>query len=178
MRFDRLPNHRIWVTGFKHKEAYFINPDLQPLFDEYSLPIIYREERLQLDNLYRDMVAELEKDLDLKNNFTTARKRIQYCQDLECTDLQQLSQSWKSQWEITASCEANLVLPLLAIAKSKPYWKEDIQPDESYSLSASVFRDALSLEIAKKFYAYQNGDECSHYHLPCFFKYLYDRLLS
>lgn len=151
---------------------------LNQLFDEYPHPVIYRGNQLQLDNLYRDMAAELEKDLDLQNNFTIASKRIQYCQDLECTDLQKLAKSWKLQWEITVSCDNELVLPLLAIAKSKPYWKEDIQPDESYSLSASVFRDTLSLEIAKKFYAHQNGDECSHHHLPCFFKYLYDEVFS
>ena len=178
VRIDRLPKHRIWVTGFKHKEAYFINPDLQIFFDEYSLPIMYRSDRLKLDNLYRDMADELCNDADLQNNLPIASRRIQHCQDLECSDLHKLSQSWRSQWEITANYSNNLVVPLLAIAKSKPYWKEDIQPDEFFSRSASVFRDALSLEIAKKFYARQDGAECLHYHLPCFFKYLYDEFRS
>jgi hypothetical protein len=178
VRIDRLPDHRIWVTGFKHKEAYFINPDLQNFFDNYDLPIMYREDRLKLDNLYQDMADELCKDADLHNNLSIASKRIQHCPDLECSDLQRLSQSWRSQWAVTTNYRDELVLPLLAIAKSKPYWKEEIQPDESYSRTASVFRDALSLEIAKKFYACQNGTDCLHYHLPCFFKYLYDEILS
>jgi hypothetical protein len=133
VRFDRLPNHRIWVTGFKHKEAYFINPDLQQIFDEYPHPVMYRGTQLQLDNLYQNMAEELNKDLDLRNNFTTASKRIQHCQDLEYTDLQQLEKSWQSQWEIAENCRNDLVLALLAIAKSKPYWKEEIQPDEFFS---------------------------------------------
>jgi hypothetical protein len=178
VRIDRLPDHRIWVTGFKHKEAYFINPNLQSFFDEYPLPIMYRDDRLKLDNLYQDMADELCKDADLHNNLSIASKRIQHCPDLECSDLQRLSQSWRSQWEVTANYRDELVLPLLAIAKSKPYWKEEIQPDESYSRSATVFRDALSLEIAKKFYAHQDGGNYLHYHLPCFFKYLYDEILS
>jgi hypothetical protein len=178
VRLDRLPNHRIWVTGFKQKEAYFINPDLQSFFDNYDLPIMYRDDRLRLDNLYQDMADELCKDADLHNNLSIASKRIQHCPDLECSDLQRLSQSWRSQWEVTTNYRDNLVLPLLAISKSKPYWKEEIQPDESYSRSANVFRDALSLEIAKKFYARQDGGDCFHYHLPCFFKYLYDEILS
>jgi hypothetical protein len=177
VRFDRLQNHRIWVTGFKHKEAYFINPDLQQLFDEYPHPVMYRGTQLQLGNLYQNMAGELNKDLDLRNNFMTASNRIQHCQDLECTDLQQLAKSWQSQWEIAENCRDELVLPLLAIAKSKPYWKEEIKPDELFSRSGNVFRDGLSLQIARGFYAKQNGEECLHYHLPCFFKYLYDFVL-
>jgi hypothetical protein len=37
-----LPKHRIFVTGFVHKENYFLIPELQPIFEAYHAPPQYR----------------------------------------------------------------------------------------------------------------------------------------
>jgi hypothetical protein len=181
VRFDRLPNHRIWVTGFKHKEAYFINPDLQQIFDRYhheNDPVMYKDEKLNLENIYRDITEKLSEDKDLQSNFAIASKRIQHCHDIECLDLDKLAKSWLSEWERSGKCRDELVLSLLTIAHSKTYWEKVTQGYPKSELSPRQFRDTLSLYIATEFYAKQSGNECLHYHLPCFFKYLYDRVLS
>lgn len=178
IRFDRLPHHRIWVTGFKHKEAYFINPDLQQIFDKYNFPVIYKDEQLKLENIYRDITDRLSEDTDLQSNFAIATKRIEHCHDLECLDLGKLANSWKSEWKTAEKCRDELVLSLLTIAHSKTYWEKVIQGYPESKLSPHQFRDNLSLHLATEFYARQNGSECLHYHLPCFFKYLYDEVLS
>jgi hypothetical protein len=41
IQLDKLPQHRIRVTGLMHKEAYFLNPALQSIFDKYEIPIEY-----------------------------------------------------------------------------------------------------------------------------------------
>jgi hypothetical protein len=33
---DRLPQHKIWFTGFIHKEAYFLAPEIQDFFDRLA----------------------------------------------------------------------------------------------------------------------------------------------
>jgi hypothetical protein len=171
IKLDRIPEHRIGVTGVKHKEGYFLNPDLQHVFDEYSNAVTYQNNKFRLENIYRDMATELDRDGDIKSHFTKVAKRIGHCQNLDRTDLSQLSVSWQQQ--LAANNCKSLLFGLLSIVNSKLYW-ERVEPDENYSRSANIFRDALSLQIAREFYAKQDGDSCSQYHLPCFFKYLYE----
>jgi hypothetical protein len=176
VRVDRLPNHHIWVTGFKHKEAYFLNPDLQQFFDEYTHPIAYQDRKLELDNIYQDTIDNLNKDKDLKNNLVIGSKRIQHCQDLALNNIEELVQSFQLQWKIVKPCQSQIVFALLAISNSKSYWKQVVQSNLESSISDNKFREALSLQIAREFYANQNAEECSHYHLPCFFQYLHGSL--
>jgi hypothetical protein len=175
VRFDRLPKHHIWVTGFKHKEAYFLNPDLQQFFDEYVHPIAYQDTKLRLDDIYQDIIDNLNQDRDLKKNFAIGSKRIQHCQDLALNDIEELVESLQAEWKIATITQSKLVFALLAIANSKSYWKQ-VVPNLESSISDNQFRAALSLQIAREFYAHQNGSECSKYHLPCFFRYLYESL--
>jgi hypothetical protein len=169
LQIDKLPQHRIWVTGLMHKESYFLNPDLQSFFDDYPQPIDYREHSIDLHLIYRDMVKELPNDPDLSKNLTKAVKRICHCKNLETTDTKTLAKSWQELLNnADEELKTELLFVLLAIAKSKPYWKQIMTADKSYQ------RDALSLEIAKKFYAIQDDARSTLYHLPCFFKYLYD----
>jgi hypothetical protein len=167
---DRLPQHRIWVTGLTHKEAYFLNPDLQAFFDDYERAIYYREQPIDLNSIYQEMARDLPSDSDLrqKHNFARAVKRICHCTGLDDRSTQTLARSWQERWQDRDANESELIFALLAIVKSKPYWKrvfKDSAPD----------RESLSLEIARRFYAQQQDSErCTSYHLPCFFKYLYD----
>jgi hypothetical protein len=72
LKTDRLPQHRIWVTGFKHKEAYFLHPSLQEIFNGYHQPIYYKNTQLQLATIYQDMATDLCKDKNLCKKFSTA----------------------------------------------------------------------------------------------------------
>ena len=173
VNLDRLSAHRIWVTGFKHKEAYFINPALQQIFDKYPNPIIYQDVQLKLDAIYRNIVADLSADGDLHQHFDKVVKRISHCQELNCTNPSRLANSWHQEWEINKNYRNELVFGLLAVSPSKPYW-EQVHPDENYSRSASEFRNELYRHIAEEFYAKQDSLSCLDYHLPCFFRYLYD----
>jgi hypothetical protein len=168
IQVDRLPQHRIWVTGLMHKEAYFINPDLQPIFDEYEIPIEYRENPIDLNSVYQDIITDLERDPDLCQHFTKAIKRICHCDKLNLQNPQLLAKSWQELSDFPEQIETELIFALLAIAKSKPYWQKVM----GHSLSHQ--REALSLQIARRFYAEQNGENGDRYHLPCFFTYLYN----
>ncbi|MGL5836663.1 MAG: hypothetical protein ACRC1Z_26050 [Waterburya sp.] len=162
---ENLSQHRIWVTGLMHKEAYFLNPDLQSIFDEYELPIDYREQQIDLNLIYQDMVQDLPGN-DLEKHFTKAIKRIYHCDNLDFTNVKTLAKSWQKLLTEKDSIDPKLIFALLAIVKSKSYWKQ--------VMNSSSQRESLSLQIARRFYAQQDSDQCTSYHLPCFFKYLYD----
>lgn len=165
---DKLPQHRIWVTGLMHKEAYFLNPDLQSIFDTYEIPIEYRGNQIDLDSVYRDIIKDLERDPDFCQHFTKAIKRIYHCENLNLHTPQLFAKSLEELYCLSEKIEIELIFALLAIAKSKPYWRKVM------SNSPARQREALSLQIARRFYAEQNGADCNRYHLPCFFHYLYD----
>jgi hypothetical protein len=62
--------HRIWFTGLIHKEAYFLVPELQSFFDEidtckYQQGCHYQNDKLNLDNIYQNMVGDILNDKDL-----------------------------------------------------------------------------------------------------------------
>ncbi|MHC5772829.1 hypothetical protein [Nostoc sp.] len=63
---ENAKQHRIWVTGLIHKEAYFIIPELQPIFDTFST--LYNSNSLVLRDIYLTMADALITDSDLKSN--------------------------------------------------------------------------------------------------------------
>jgi hypothetical protein len=168
IQVDKLPHHRIWVTGLMHKEAYFINPALQSIFDEYEIPIEYRENPIDLHLVYQDIIKDLERDPDLCHHFTKAVRRICHCDKLNLQNPQLLTESWLKLYDFSEEIETKLIFALLAIAKSKPYWQKVMASSPAHQ------REALSLQIARRFYAEQNGEDCARSHLPCFFTYLYN----
>jgi hypothetical protein len=165
---EKLPQHRIWVTGLTHKEAYFLNPDLQSIFNEYEQPIDYRDIPIELNLVYQEMVRDLSTDPDLKKHFDRAMSRICHCDRLEITTIDTLAQSWQQLWQDKNSIDPKLIFALLAIVKSKPYWQNVMQNSRQ--------RESLSLEIARRFYSCPPDDKpCQcYYHLPDFFRYLRD----
>ena len=164
---DKLPQHRIWVTGLMHKEAYFLNPALQSIFDEYDIPIQYGENLIDLDLVYQDMIKGLERDSDLKKHIAKAIKRICHCKNLSFQNTQLLAESWQQLYDSPGKVENELIFALLAISKSKPYWRRVMANSPDHQ------RAALSLQIARRFYANQSGADCNQDHLPCFFTYLH-----
>jgi hypothetical protein len=168
--------HRIWITGLIHKEAYFLTPELQPIFDNCCNQPIYQGNPAVLGSIYLDMADAICSDLDLQNNLQRERAfdRINHCSGLDCTqlDLDKFQDSWKHQFKNTtdATQKHELILALLTIKKAKEYWQQ-IKPPGYWSGNEGVFREQLSLEIGR-FYSQQSSDvKC---HIPFFFKTLHE----
>jgi hypothetical protein len=180
---DRLPQHKIWFTGFIHKEAYFLAPELQEFFDRladltHHPNCAYQNQALTLHQIYQEMIKDIQHDQDLETHWSRAATRISHCNTLNLETPTKLQQSWQAEWPKVASDQkqANrLISALLAIRKVKPYW-EQVHPAnelmaDGYEEKWRSFRDDISLEIGRKVYARQEGKP--HQHLACFFNYLY-----
>jgi hypothetical protein len=170
-------HHRIWITGLIHKEAYFLTPELQSVFDDYPNAPIYKQNLASLTNIYSDMADAISSDSDLQANVANVKRafeRISYCSGLDCTelDLDKFQDSWKHQFKITKDVtrKHELIIALLTIKKAKEYWQE-IKPPADWSGNEKEFREQISLKIAE-FYSQQNSDvKC---HIPFFIKTLYE----
>jgi hypothetical protein len=179
VRSQNAKRHRIWITGLIHKEAYFLTPELQSIFDDYPHPPMYQDNPVELNSIYMDMADQISSDPDLKNNLNIQRAlaRINHC--LNCADLNKLQDSWKNEFQNPSdeTCKHQLIMALLTIKKVKnekqpehDYW-EKIKPPADWSRNEKVFREQLSLKIAE-FYSQQNSEvKC---HIPFFIKTLYD----
>ena len=167
--------HRIWVTGLIHKEAYFLIPELQSIFDySYNYPI-YKGNLLILQDIYIDMADKMSSDLDLQNNAPRVLNRISCCSGLDCSEIDKLQDSWKDQFQkaVHDTRKDELVFALLTIKKAKDYWNQ-IQPPSDWPCSPEnfrKFREQLSLEIGR-FYSGHSDDP--KYHIPFFLKTLYE----
>jgi hypothetical protein len=163
--------HRIWITGLIHKEAYFLTPELQPIFDNCCNEPIYQGNPAVLANIYLDMADGICSDLDLQNNLQRAFDRISYCSGLDCTEITAFQASWKDRFQnaVDETHKNQSIAVLLTIKKAKDYWHE-IKPCGDFSREDWVFREQLSLEIGR-FYSDQSSDVNSH--IPVFFKTLY-----
>jgi hypothetical protein len=180
---DRLPQHKIWFTGFIHKEAYFLAPELQEFFDSladltHHPKCAYQNNALSLHHIYQEMIEDIQHDQDLKTHWPCVTSRISHCDTLNLATPQNWQQSWQTLWPkaIKDTAQANqLIYALLAVRKVKPYW-ERIHPvneviTDDYEEDWRSFRDDISLEIGRKVYAHQEGKP--HQHLACFFNHLH-----
>jgi hypothetical protein len=160
-----LDQHHIFVTGLIHKEAYFIVPELQDFFDNYIYSLVFNNSTLKLDDIYLNMSNDLINDPDIKDNLITVKQRINNCQSLDITDLNTIQNSWQINFNNVTNDEQKkeLIMALLMIKKVKEYWHQ-ISQDNSNNLQINEmqFREQMSLEIAKKFYAKQEYNEDNH----------------
>ncbi len=165
-------HHRIWVTGLIHKEAYFLSPGIQEVFDNHyvSYPL-YKGNLVNLENIYLDMVNNMTNDKDLQNHWSRVIQRISYIANLDGVEVDKFQYSWNQEYcnHQTLYDKHKLINGLLMLVKSKEYWKQ-ILPDENWPHSEHKFREQLSLEIGK-FYSKQDGSVENH--IPYFFKTLY-----
>jgi hypothetical protein len=173
---ENTRNHRIWVTGLIHKEAYFIIPELQEVFDNYINFPMYNGQKIILEDIYITMANAIINSNDLNNNLSTVSNRISHCSGLDCTDLEKLRDSWKEQFENSPdeTHKNELIYALLMLKKVKDnktqedYW-EDIKPPSDWTNTEEVFRDELLRQIAK-FYSEQSN--YAKYHIPAFMQFL------
>lgn len=168
---ENCKNHRIWVTGLVHKEAYFLAPDVQSVLDDYLITPIYNTAPIEVEQIYIDMINSLHEDIDLQNNLKKTFKRISYCSNLNFDNISDFQYSWKLNFQNNqnSSEKSQLILALLTIAKAKKYWNK-IQPPQDWTSPLHTFREQLSQEIGK-FYSRQECDAKNH--IPFFFKILY-----
>ncbi|EGK87505.1 hypothetical protein D0A34_20060 [Microcoleus vaginatus PCC 9802] len=166
--------HRIWITGLIHKEAYFLTPELQAIFDNCCNKPIYQGNPAVLAKIYLDMADAICSDLDLQKNLQRAFDRISYCSGLDCTEVKNFQASWKERFHnaVDETHRNQSIAVLLTIKKAKDYWHQ-IKPSGHFSREDWVFREQLSLEIGR-FYSEQSSDVKSH--IPFFFKTLYEFL--
>ncbi|MBD2503762.1 hypothetical protein [Anabaena azotica] len=163
--------HRIWVTGLIHKEAYFLNPDTQSVYQDYATTPNYNGNAIEIEKIYLDMVDELCQDADLKSNWQTGFKRIIYCLGVNCDDIINFPSLWKSKYNQSQNDveKKQLILALLTIIKAKKYWNK-IHPPSDFQLPKHRYREMLMLEIGK-FYSEQDGNINNH--IPFFFNTLH-----
>jgi hypothetical protein len=166
--------HEIFVTGLIHKEAYFLVPALQSLFDKHLEQPFYQGNKLLLEDFYISMSSNLSADNNLKSNFESACSRINHCLELSFGDIDQLRDSWITEFQKAQDRERKheLVFSLLTITKVKDYWQQ-IHPNGKPSGNSHKYREQLALAIAKNFYAKQTDDHsAAQYHIPYFFQML------
>jgi hypothetical protein len=166
-------NHTILVTGLIHKEAYFLIPELQELFDKYEIQSIYKGSKLSLETIYFEMSLEIDQDKNLVSNLETIRPRIKNCIGLDFDTVEQFKNSWISQFQNESNDQRKreFILSLLTVLNvKKNYWGQ-ISPERG--INDHQHREQLELAIARDFYAKQTDDEAAaKYHIPYFFKML------
>lgn len=168
---EQATKHRIWVTGLIHKEAYFIAPETQKLLDNSSLYPQFENQTVNLQDVYLAMAQTIIDDMDFKKHFERVIKRIDYCNNIDCSDIDKLQETWNIEFKKRSDHKRfkELVSALLTIRKAKNYWRK-IEPSGNWTSSHKLFREQLSLEIGR-FYAEQDCN-CKN-HIPYFFKTLY-----
>ncbi|MEA5472242.1 hypothetical protein [Spirulina sp. 06S082] len=187
--YKAISESKIIVTGWMHKEAYFLEPDLAELFAAHENKPMYNGEKLSLEKIYHDMnqdiidpqdddekiAEEKRKEIEeMQNNFTTISERVKRtCQNLDGTfvDKKEFCDRWKIAFtnpRCNPTQKRELIEVILKIRKAKLYWKNKIHLSSSYSnLTETELKNNLSLEIAN-FYSdrCQKLDQSHPYHIP------------
>lgn len=149
---DAITQHRIWPTGLIHKEAYFLIPALQELFDQQLTQTLdVNGQPLNLMALYAVMAQALLSDAEVEKYWDCIRDRATHCQNLDCST----PENWKTAWlrefqdsETGEPTKEELAYALLSLRKAKSYW-EALKPDENWTRSLQNYRDQLTLEIGR-----------------------------
>ncbi|MGK7938932.1 MAG: ornithine acetyltransferase [Crocosphaera sp.] len=177
-----IDQSKIIITGWIHKEAYFLEPDLQDyLQQELSYTqITYKNNPLSLDDIYQDMIQDINNDGDINQNIDNVLKRIEKFLSISVTDKNTLINQCKKLNQnstINPQEKRKLIEVILKIVKAKPYWEEKITIEDNY-LSEGQAKDNLMLNIAQ-FYAkscnLSNQSNSNLYHIPQWVNFLYTK---
>jgi hypothetical protein len=169
-----LSEHKFFITGLIHKEAYFLLPENQKLFDDYKISPLYNGKKVILDQVYNEIIKD-EKiknktDEDLNKYFDKVNHRISHT-NLDISNIDNFKKSWISNFQKSVSDEEkeHLIKSLLILKKAKPYW-ESLTPN-SQLITHERFLENLSLEIAKTI---SDKKALPQNHISYFFKLLND----
>ncbi|MCP4349681.1 MAG: ornithine acetyltransferase [Desulfobacterales bacterium] len=167
---DIICEEHILITGWIHKEAYFLEPDLQNLFDNSNYQLKFCGDSLQLDNIYKKMGQDLAQDADIENNFSQAWNRIKKHLPGNPENQDELATLWTNSFSnATDDMKRKLIECILTVKKAKPYW-HGISVSHSYQQSDEKdLRDSLLLQIAEFYANYCQKESVSNqlpYHIP------------
>jgi hypothetical protein len=167
---DAESNHKLWVTGLLHKEAYFLIPEIKELFHKYQPEPFFYNQPFKLEDIYLAILNTMSNHTDIKNNFNKAMKRIAYCELFkQYKTVEEFQRAWQNSFDNSKTEERiNLIYILLTVAKSKSVW-EEIKPNAD-DTDIKNYRDELCFKIAHEFYAKQPRE--SPHHIPSFFNAL------
>lgn len=166
-------NHKLWVTGLLHKEAYFLIPEIKDLFNNYQPEPFFDNQPFKLEDIYQAILNTMLNHTDITNNFNKAMNRIAYCGLFnQCKTIDDFQKAWQNYFNNSKTEEekVNLIYILLTVAKSKSVW-EDIKPN-SDNIDIKNYRDELCFKIAREFYAKHPREKSHEHHLPSFFNAL------
>lgn len=168
---EHASKHKIWVTGLVHKEAYFVVPELQKIFDNHPIKLQFAGEPLDLKKLSLQMAKDMSKLNDLIQHFDAIKHRIAYFSAIPSNHLAEWQQTWLDLFsKADADAQNQLIYLLFTIMKAKDYWEKKLIPVE-VDTSQERVREQLMLKIAD-FYAETPATE--HFHIPYFLKIIYD----
>lgn len=163
---------KVIITGWRHKEAYFFEPDLENFFLEEKINLNYNDQHTSLEQIYQDMAQDISTDEEIRKQFNTVLARVQGFFNTPINDPQNLLDEWQKLWNnssLTAAKKRDLIEVILKIVKSKDYWLK-ISFDEGQT------RDDIMYSIAR-FYAQSCPDPhspLSHfYHIPQWIRFLH-----
>lgn len=145
------------------------------MFKDYSrqhiISPLYKENTVNLENIYLDMVNDITNDADLQIHWLRVIKRISHLSNFDGVEIDKFQYFWQEEYENNQNLhyKNKLINAVLMLVKSKEYWRQ-ILPDDNWPHSEHKFREQLSLEIGK-FYSKQ--DCIVENHIPFFFKTLY-----
>ena len=180
-----IDQSKIIITGWIHKESYFLEPDLQDyLQNELPLTkITYKNNPLSLEEIYKDMIQDINNDADINhpNNIDNVLQRIEKFLSLSIPDKNSIineCQKLKHNSTITPQEKRKLIEVILKIVKAKPYWENKIIIEDDY-LSKDKAADNVLLAIAR-FYAkscnFSTQSNSTMYHIPQWVNFLYTKL--
>ncbi|EAZ90493.1 hypothetical protein [Crocosphaera chwakensis] len=175
-----IDKSKIIITGWIHKEAYFLEPDLQDYLQQ-ELPltkITYKNNPLSLEEIYKDMIEDINSDADIDQNLDNVLKRIEKFLSIPIPDKNSLINECtklKHNSTITPEEKRKLIEVILKTVKAKPYWEEQIIIEDDY-LSKDKAEDNVLLAISR-FYAnscnLSNQSNSTLYHIPQWVNFLY-----
>jgi len=144
---ENILDNKILVTGLIHKEAYFLLPRYSKLIKEYKNPLIYLRNELKLENIYTDIIKEIEDDKDLLIHLDIVKNRI----DWEVESIEDIKKFF-----LEHCIDEDLIKKLFTIRKVKPYWEKitTLDPIDNQKL-----REQLELTIANQI-SINNDSNC------------------
>ncbi|NEO86852.1 MAG: hypothetical protein F6J87_21720 [Spirulina sp. SIO3F2] len=177
INIDQIARHHLWVTGFIYKEAYFLQPELQDIFEDCLQTPQYDGQPLELDNIYRDIANAMIPEAGtnaLQEHFDTVRQRLHHCPDLDTTSPETLQTSWLDTFQNSKnpSERRQLARNLMTVQQVKPQWQK-IQPPADVTMQDWQFREQLESKIGD-WYAEQPPTLDNH--LACFFNELWRKI--
>lgn len=177
---DIIFGEHILLTGWIHKEAYFLEPDLQNLFDNSDCQLGFFGSPLQLDDVYKKMCENLVDDTDIENHFSLVWNRIKRRLGGNPENPEQLARLWTDSFSSAKDdphMKRKLIECILTIKKAKPCWKKITISHSYQQLDEEALRDSLLLQIAE-FYANQCQKEWDSgpvpYHIPQWIQVLWN----